>query len=73
MDDIIYSKIMEDIFTQLKEGRLFDKKIKPLSKSVYIKVLSFLEDNERFEDCHILLGMIEDRFSHELNFKLKKI
>jgi hypothetical protein len=68
-----YSALMEACFNRCKIGRPFDEKCKPFSKEFLETILSYLESNERYEDCQIIKKLINQRFNHELNFKNKYI
>jgi hypothetical protein len=64
-----YSALMETCFKRCKMGMPFDEKCKPFSKEFLRTILSYLESNERYEDCLVINNLINQRFSHELNFK----
>lgn len=65
-----YDLIMNDTFLRLKSGIYHDKNIKFYSQEFLEKVLSYLERNERYEDCQILQQIIKKRFDHEINYIL---
>jgi hypothetical protein len=60
-----YSALMETCFKRCKMGMPFDEKSKPFSREFLGVILSYLESNERYEDCLIINNLI----NHELNFK----
>lgn len=64
-----YSALMETCFNRCKMGKPFDEKCKPFTREFLGAILSYLESNERYEDCLVINNLINQRFNHELNFK----
>lgn len=64
--------LMETSYQRCKNNTPFDKNAIPFSKEFLKEILLFLEEKERYEDCLFMKNFIENRYSHESNFKYEK-
>jgi hypothetical protein len=65
----VYNSLMESCFKRCKLGKIYDQNCKPFSEKFLLIVLSYLEEQERYEDCIVMNNIIKKHFNHELNFK----
>jgi hypothetical protein len=63
-----YDYLVESNLERIKLGKLFDHKMVPYKKEFLLKVLLYLEERERFEDCHFISNLINTRFDHDKNY-----
>ena len=64
-----YDFLMQSTFDRVLGGKLFDNNFKPYSQDFLEKILKYLEDRERYEDCCILKEIISNRSNHDNNYK----
>ena len=64
-----YDFLMQSTFDRVKEGKIFDNKLKPYSQEFLEKILYYMEERERYEDCLILHNIINKRLNHDNNYK----
>jgi len=64
-----YDFLMQSTFDRVKEGKIFDNKLKPYSQEFLEKILHYMEKRERYEDCIILQNIINKRLNHDNNYK----
>lgn len=64
-----YDFLMQSTFDRIKDGKLFDNKLKPYSQEFLEKILYYMEERERYEDCIILKNIINNRLNHDNNYK----
>lgn len=64
-----YDFLMQSTFDRIRVGKLFDTNFKPYSQDFLEKVLKYLQDKERYEDCSILQELISKRYNHDNNYK----
>jgi hypothetical protein len=64
-----YNFLMQSTFDRVKEGKVFDNKLKPYSQDFLEKILKYLEDKEKYEECSLLKEIITNRFNHDKNYK----
>ncbi len=60
-----YDYLIESNLERVKLGKLFDNKMVPYTKEFLSKILIYLEERERFEDCQFISNLIKTRFDHE--------
>jgi hypothetical protein len=60
---------MQSTFDRVKEGKIFDNNLKPYSQEFLEKILHYMEERERYEDCLILQNIINKRLNHDNNYK----
>jgi hypothetical protein len=60
---------MQSTFDRIKDGKIFDNKLKPYSQEFLEKILYYMEERERYEDCLILKNIINNRLNHDNNYK----
>ncbi len=63
-----YDYLIESNLERVKLGKLFDNKMVPYTKEFLSKILIYLEERERFEDCQFISNLIKTRFDHEKNY-----
>ena len=64
-----YDFLMQSTFDRIKDGKIFDNKLKPYSQEFLEKILYYMEERERYEDCIILKNIINNRLNHDNNYK----
>jgi hypothetical protein len=64
-----YDFLIQSTFDRIKEGKIFDNKLKPYSQEFLEKILQYMEERERYEDCLILQNIINKRLNHDNNYK----
>ena len=64
-----YDFLIQSTFDRIKEGKIFDNKLKPYSPEFLEKILRYMEERERYEDCLILQNIINKRLNHDNNYK----
>jgi len=64
-----YDFLMQSTFDRIKDGKIFDNKLKPYSQEFLEKILYYMEERERYEDCLILKNIINNRLNHDNNYK----
>lgn len=57
------------VFNRVNIGTPYDRKLKLYSKNYLKKVVKYLEEEEEYEKCYLLIEYIKFRFNHELNYK----
>jgi hypothetical protein len=57
------------VFNRVNTGMPYDRKLKLYSKNYLKKVVTYLEEEEEYEKCSLLIEYIKIRFNHELNYK----
>lgn len=60
-----YYRICQDMMHD-SEHRLY-------TKDRFLKILKYLEDQEKYEECQNLLNIMTKRFDHKINFKINNI
>lgn len=63
-----YDYLIESNLERVKLGKLFDNNMVPYTKEFLSKILIYLEERERFEDCQFISNLIKTRFDHEKNY-----
>ena len=64
-----YDFLINNSYDRIKEGKLFDEKLKPYTKEFIKDMIQYFELKEEFEKCQNL-KKFNDRFDHEKNYKL---
>ena len=63
-----YDYLMNNSFDRIKDGKVYDNKLKTYSLDFIKELISFFEKKEEFEKCQLLIKFIE-RFDHDKNYK----
>ena len=61
----------EEILHQIQKNIPYDTKGKPYSKKEITRLLSFLSEQERYEECILVNKFIWSRFDHENNYLVR--
>lgn len=63
--------VMNSTYQRLQSGNFYDNNLKLYSKEFLQKVLQYFESKEKYEECAILINLINQRYNHDnlSNFK----
>ena len=65
-----YEYLMIDAFKRIELNKHYDVNLKPYTKPFVEKVLKFFEEREEYEKCGIIHTFLDNKFNHEINYKI---